>query len=382
MRGGRKSKNIGLIGAGGFALSHFRMLVQSGESNGMRLAAVADPTALKESTNAALLEHGIRRYQDYERMFAEEELDGVFVATPIPTHYAMTAAALRRGLRVYLEKPPVTSVRQLDELIALDANRFVQVGFNMNSWPIVRRALQRISRGDFGAIRSIRVIALWPRDNAYYARASWAGKMGTPENPIFDGPATNAMSHYVQLLCAGAAAAGGGAPEGVRGEYFRAREIESYDTCSLAGHFANGLKFSVVMSHSAGPGHVTSLTLEGEKASFEVDQEIFGRMAASRFNNPLGHAHRDFGKLVHQELERPRVSLADCRNFLEIVSQGLADSGGVHSIPSAYVSHEGEGPEELCVVKDLNSAAFLCSKNFQMFSEAGMPWRELSSVRN
>lgn len=375
MRNDRKLKKIGLIGAGGFALNHLQMLVRNGESNGLAPVAVADPTELPETTTELLAAHGIRRYQDYEQMFDSGELDGVFIATPIPTHYAMTEAALRRGLRVYLEKPPVTSPGQLEELIRLDANQLVQVGFNMNSWPTVRRTLARIRRGDFGTVSSIRVVVLWARNSAYYSRASWAGRMGTLPNLIFDGPATNAMSHYVHLLCSAAAAAGGGAPEEIRGEFFRARPIESYDTCSLAGRFAHGPRFSVAMSHAGGPGHVTSLKIEAERGSIHVDHDLFTRIGSSRLGNVLAHAHRDFGRLLRQELDHPRVTLSDCRSFLAIVSQGLADSGGIHSIPSTEIVHEGEGPAQLCVVRDLATAAQRCAENFQMFSEAGMPWR-------
>lgn len=375
MRKERKLKAIGLIGAGGFALNHLQLLVRGGSSHGLQLVAVADPTELKVTTAALLAEHGIRHYPDYEQMFDREALDGVFIATPIPTHYAMTESALRRGLRVYLEKPPVTSLGQLDELIRLDANQLVQVGFNMNSWPAVRRTFARIRRGDFGAVGSVRVVGLWPRSTAYYSRAAWAGRMGSLPNLIFDGPATNAMSHYVQLLCTAADAAGGGALEEVRGEFYRARPIESYDTCSLSGRFAQGPRFSVVMSHAAGPESVMSLKIETERGVIHVDQSLLSRIGSSRLDNVLAHAHRDFGRLLHQELDRPRVTLSDCRCFLEIVSRGLADSGGIHTIPSGEISHEREGSEQLFVVRGLGAAAQRCAEGFLMFSEAGMPWR-------
>jgi predicted dehydrogenase len=374
-------KSVGLIGLGGFAFHHFQMLIESGAANGMRLLAVADPMAVPESTKATIERHGIRRYENYEEMLEREALDAVFIATPIPTHFAMTASALRRGLRVYLEKPPVTSVRQIEELIRLDKTQSVQVGFNMMSWPVVRRTLQSIRRGEFGAIHSIRVLALWPRNTKYYSRASWAGKMGGAENPIFDGPATNAMSHYVQMLCAAGQAAGGGDPVGIRGEFYRARDIESYDTCSLIGRFADGPRFSVVMSHAAGPGPATSLTLETERGRVVADESLFSRIGRSRLGGlGLGYAHRDFGRFLNGQLDLPRVTLSDCVNFLQILSQGLSSSGGIASIPSEFVTRVGEGPEELCSVNGLRDMASHCSETFQTFSQAGAPWRQEASI--
>jgi len=375
-----KLKKVGLIGAGGFALNHFQMLVESGAANGMCLVAVADPTVLPDSTTAALERNFVRRYGDYEEMFASEALEGVFIATPIPTHFSMTASALRHGLHVYLEKPPVTSVAQIGELIRMDAKESVQVGFNMMSWPMVRRTLAKIRRREFGVVHSIRVVGLWPRNTKYYSRASWAGKMGSPENPIFDGPATNAMSHYVQLLCAGARAAGGRRPTGIRGDFYRARAIESYDTCSLSGHFADGPRFSIVMSHAAGPGQSTVLTLETDKGVVTVDDRLFARIGTSRFGLSTGFAHRDFGRLLNGKMSRPRVTLSDCVDFLEIMSQGLAASGGITSIPPEFITRTGEGDDELYVVSGLRESAKQCSDSFQTFSEAGAPWSKTCAV--
>jgi len=370
----RKEKKVGLIGAGGFGLHHFQMLLEAGPAHGMRLVAVADPTSLPAATNEAMETHALQLYPDYEKMFAEENLDGVFIATPVPMHFAMTSSALRQGLSVYLEKPPVTSVRQLDELIRMDAHQRVQVGFHMMSWPGIRGILHRIRSGTFGEVHSLRVLALWPRNTAYYQRASWAGKMGSAENPIFDGPATNAMSHYVQLLCAGAAAAGGRALSEVRGEFYRARPIESYDTCSLAGKFDGGPSCSVVMSHSAGPGAVTRLTMETERGTFTFDDADFARAGRNRYQHSLGFAHRDFGLFLHQEVERPRVTLANCRTFIELVTCGLSDSGGISSIPEEFISRLHTGDEELFVVQDLQDLARRCAENGQTFSEAAPPW--------
>ena len=48
---------------------------------------------------------GATAYQELEAMLAAEALDGVFVCTPPAAHLAPAAAALERGIPVYLEKP-------------------------------------------------------------------------------------------------------------------------------------------------------------------------------------------------------------------------------------------------------------------------------------
>lgn len=45
------------------------------------------------------------RYQDYDEMLAQSDLDAVCVATPDFAHYAPVKAALEAGLHVLCEKP-------------------------------------------------------------------------------------------------------------------------------------------------------------------------------------------------------------------------------------------------------------------------------------
>jgi len=48
---------------------------------------------------------GAKAYDDWEEMLAAEALDAVFVCTPPAAHLGPSAAALERGIPVYLEKP-------------------------------------------------------------------------------------------------------------------------------------------------------------------------------------------------------------------------------------------------------------------------------------
>src|ERR1043166_8948604 len=121
----------GLIGVGGMGDAHLRTL-QSLEAEGaVRLVCVADPFADRlVETKTALDRKGVRWYADYREMLeGEAKLDVVSICTPIPLHHRMTKAAITRGLFVYLEKPPVPLIQQLDELVALDERHRVAVGF-------------------------------------------------------------------------------------------------------------------------------------------------------------------------------------------------------------------------------------------------------------
>jgi predicted dehydrogenase len=62
-----------------------------------------------------------RVYSDYEELLADGSLDGVVIATPVPTHYALAKRALEAGKHALVEKPPAMRASEMEELVALSA---------------------------------------------------------------------------------------------------------------------------------------------------------------------------------------------------------------------------------------------------------------------
>ena len=59
----------------------------------------------------------------FDEMLADPALDAVVIATPVPTHYALAKQALEAGKHVLVEKPPAMKGTEMDELVALAAER-------------------------------------------------------------------------------------------------------------------------------------------------------------------------------------------------------------------------------------------------------------------
>ena len=55
----------------------------------------------------------------YEDLLADDALDAIVIATPVPTHYALAKQALEAGKHVFVEKPPAMRVVEMEELIGL-----------------------------------------------------------------------------------------------------------------------------------------------------------------------------------------------------------------------------------------------------------------------
>ncbi len=393
-------KNVALIGAGGFGQSHFRELLERGPVHGLRLTAIADPSKLSPDIIAACADKAIQRYEDFRVMLDKESLDGVIIPAPIPLHFELAREVIRRGLPVYLEKPPVASTAQLEELIQAGNDR-IQVGFHIMSWEKTLSALRLIEEGAFGSIRTLRVLALWPRGSTYYNRSGWAGKLADAAGrPTFDGPATNAAAHYVQWMATAARAGHLGDPTSIRGEFFRARPIESYDTCSIRGQFAAGAKFCAVMSH-AWHGRAETfvrigtdageLEFDGQRVAFSESaakpgllQRIGGILAKmGSLTDPetvhsLERSHADFGRLLREPGTRPRVTPADCRDFIKMTF-GLLEAGApIATIPPDCIDVIQDGDADFYAIRDLREATRRCLEDFQTFSEAGIAWAQPS----
>ena len=58
----------------------------------------------------------------YQDLLADDALDAVVVATPVPTHYALAKQALEAGKHVLVEKPPAMRAAEMDELVAIAAD--------------------------------------------------------------------------------------------------------------------------------------------------------------------------------------------------------------------------------------------------------------------
>jgi predicted dehydrogenase len=107
---------------------------------------------------------GVGTYSDYKKMFAEEGLDCVFVATPSRHHAEIVTEALERGLHVFCEKPfaldPETGFR-LAELA--ERKRLInQVGYHYRFVAAFNEAKRLLDRKIIGDVHHIRAEAYGP----------------------------------------------------------------------------------------------------------------------------------------------------------------------------------------------------------------------------
>jgi predicted dehydrogenase len=322
------------------------------------------------------------------------DLDGVIIASPIHLHREMTETCLRENLYVLLEKPPVPLIGDLESLIGQDIGKRVSVGFQMIACPNVHEMKNRILAGAIGDVESIRIMACWPRDDTYYNRAGWAGRMTCEGQPVFDGPATNALAHLIHLamFLASPDQAGFGVPEIVQGELYRARPIESYDVACLRCRFSSGIELTAALAHATDqliPAEVEVIGSHGRVRLSSIQDGLnmalvlqgadgnISKVPASK-SSLFSLLHRDFLAVVNRCKPRGYTCLSDTRGFVLTTNGMLLSSNEIRQIPATHVQVRESGYGRVFAVDGLSDLVRMSFRTGLLFSELKAPWASLS----
>lgn len=124
---------------------------------GSKLAIACD-TNLSRAEEVVKLAKTGRPLADFKLAAASPEVDVVIVATINAALAEVSAAAIRAGKHVVVEKPAGISVKQIDELIALAEKHkvCVRVGFNHRYHPAFAQAREIFASGVMGELMFIR----------------------------------------------------------------------------------------------------------------------------------------------------------------------------------------------------------------------------------
>ncbi|KKB83710.1 hypothetical protein VW29_13530 [Devosia limi DSM 17137] len=141
---------IGVIGLGWFGEIHCETII--GLPN-LELAALCTRT---EDRLAALGDRfGVaKRYQDYNDMLADPDIDAVSICTMWDQHTEPAIAALKAGKHVFLEKPIASTVEDAHKIVAAskEAKGILFIGHIVRFNPRYRAAKQAVDAGRIGKI--------------------------------------------------------------------------------------------------------------------------------------------------------------------------------------------------------------------------------------
>lgn len=139
----------GLIGVGYWGPNLARVLAQAKRSE---FAACCD-LDMSRLERVARLYPGVRRFDDADELL-DSDVEAVFIATPIGTHYELARRALQAGKHVFVEKPLADSTQRASALdyLARSLGRTLMAGHTFVYSPPVVKIKELIDSGALGAI--------------------------------------------------------------------------------------------------------------------------------------------------------------------------------------------------------------------------------------
>jgi len=185
----------GLIGAGDIVRKRVGEALRSGR--GCELVAVSRANA--SLVDAFAREVGARRsYAHWRDLVQDDEVDAVYVATPVYLHAEQTIAAAEAGKHVLCEKPMAMSVAECDRMIdaCRSANVRLGIAYYRHFYPVVIRIRQLIAAGAIGSPVFAQMVASEPFDPAPGAPRYWL----VQQSQSGGGPMADFGCHRIEVL--------------------------------------------------------------------------------------------------------------------------------------------------------------------------------------
>ncbi len=382
-----KPVHLALVAIGGYGLTYLNGLFDKTEPDRYILDGVVDPRPELCPRLAELQAKQIPIYPTLREFYRRHETELVIISSPIQNHATDTQLALAHGSHVLCEKPLCATVQEvaLVQQAIMRNRRFVAIGYQWSYNQAILNLKKDIQAGLLGSPRKFKSLVLWPRDEKYFHRNSWAGKKADAHgNWILDSPINNAAAHYLHNMfyVLGKSISTSARPVRVQAELYRANAIENFDTAALRCYTEENVEILFYASHAVKEdgGLVFQYEFEQAKVTYSLADPII----RARF---LDGKVKEYGDPDAVYLQK----LWDCMNAVHsgaeppcgpdaAASQTLCVNGAQDSMPdivgfpSLLVQTVGEEGSRLTYVQGLDRVMQNCYEKALLPSERCIPW--------
>lgn len=386
-----KLLKVALIGISGFGAVHLRCINELwGKSLDLKAIVAVNYEKNKEVIDN-LTSKGVRYYKDYKQMLIEEkDLDFVAISTPIHMHAPMAIEAMQIGHNILLEKPPCVTVQDINAIIetSVKTKKICAVNFQNTSGKAFRKLLEYVKEGSLGEIYRITGVGRWKRNDDYYKRNAWAGKLIVDGHYVLDGTINNPLAHLLnnELIIAETSEKDGGVPQEVTAELYHGHNIEGEDTTCVRIKTKTDIDVYYYTTLCNTVEEQPYIEIESEKA------KVFWSFA-----NKLKIEYKD-GSIVEFDGGREDLFLNMYVNMVEHINEGkelfcpiqitknfiLASNGAFESgerpisISDEYLTISEENGKIYTYINNIKEIIDNCSKEGKLFSEMNIPWAKKS----
>jgi predicted dehydrogenase len=245
-----------------------------------------------------------------DEVLADESVDAVALATPVPTHAELAIKVLEAGKHCFVEKPMAQSVADAEAVVAAAraADRVLMVGHLLEYHPGVVKLKELIDGGELGRILYV------------YGNRLNLGKLRADENALWSLGAHD-VSELLRLA--------GEEPYEVqaRGESYMREGVEDVVFCFL--RFPSGLAAHLHLSW-LDPHKERRFTVvgEGRMATFD-DMALEGKITV--YDKGFDQQAESYGEYITRsgDIWSPRLSnqeplRTECQHFVDSIRGGTA----------------------------------------------------------
>ena len=255
-----KQSRWGLIGCGDIS----RKRVAPALRDLLSVDFVAVSRARAELAQEFAEEFGARKwYADWRELLADDEIDAVYIATPVHLHAEQTIAAARAGKHILCEKPMAMNVAECDRMIAAcEANNVkLSIAYYRHFYPVIARVKEILASGEIGKPVLAQINAFEFNDMKSDDPRYW---FFTKEKSG-GGPMMDFGCHRIEVLTNifGAIVD----VQGFTDNLLFNREVE--DTSAAFFKFENGMRATLTVTHAAYESQDT-LDIFGSEGSLHV----------------------------------------------------------------------------------------------------------------
>ncbi len=186
-----------LIGCGRISTNHVKAVM----NNNLEFTAVCDivPEHMEEvlEKNGLQGNVSIKRYTDYKKMIAENDLELVGIATESGIHAEIALYCIDHGINVIIEKPMAMNMKDAEEIIRRSEEKGVKVSAcHQNRFNVAVQEMRKaLEEGRFGKVSHGSIHVRWNRGKAYYDQAPWRGTWAQDGGALM-----NQCIHGIDLL--------------------------------------------------------------------------------------------------------------------------------------------------------------------------------------
>lgn len=147
-----KNLNWAVLGVGVIA----NEMAQALQKMGKQLYAVGNRTHEKAVAFAEKYNVG-KVYNEIDEMFADENVDIIYITSPHNTHFKFMRQALESGKNIFVEKSITLNSRELDEMISLAEEKNLILAEAMTVWhmPLYKKLWEIVRSGKLGKVQII-----------------------------------------------------------------------------------------------------------------------------------------------------------------------------------------------------------------------------------